>query len=131
MASRVHCGKCAQNIPKNHRVINCSTCTKFYHVKCCDINTKDFLAIQQSGNSWTCFNCRPKSTGNIIKCFDCKKTIAKNLTPLKCSTCFNQFHSSCGGIKIKDYNKLNNWDCNKCLSGNLPFSGIGVMKFSN
>ena len=52
-------------------------------------------------------------------------SIAKNLTPLKCSTCFNQFHSSCGGIKVKDYNKLNNWDCNKCLSGNLPFSGIG------
>ena len=78
MALEVKCGSCSKKLPPNLRVINCSTCKSFFHVKCSDINKKEFLTIIDGGNDWNCFKCRPHLTKpNKTRCFDCKKQYLK------------------------------------------------------
>ena len=130
MALEVKCGSCSKKLPPNLRVINCSTCKSFFHVKCSDINKKEFLTIIDGGNDWNCFKCRPHLTKpNKTRCFDCKKTIPKNRVPIRCSNCANSYHSSCSGITIDKFNELNSWLCRTCLCAGLPFYNIDDEKF--
>ena len=47
------CGSCSKRIPKHLQLINCTDCKKYFHVKCVDINRKEF----KSSMSWKCSHC--------------------------------------------------------------------------
>ena len=117
------CAGCSKVIPPHLRTIVCSTCKRFSHVKCCDINKKDFLQIIGSGNDWNCHRCRPPSR-NKIKCSGCKHTIAQNRIPIACTQCKNLYHAGCEGIKVDQYLKSQEWVCKKCICMSLPFDSI-------
>ena len=117
------CGGCQKIIPPHLRTIVCSTCNIFFHVKCCDINKKEFLRIIANGDDWNCKNCRPPSR-NKIKCFGCKKTIAQNRIPITCTKCKNVHHASCERISVEFYLKSKDWICNKCICSSMPFENI-------
>ena len=117
------CGGCPKIIPPHLRTIVCSTCKVFFHVKCCDINKKEFLRIIGSGNDWNCQGCRPPSR-NKIKCFGCKNTIATNRIPIACTQCKKSYHASCEGISVDLYLKSKEWICRKCICLCMPFESI-------
>ena len=52
-----NCGKCNKFIPSRTRIINCESCKKFFHVKCCDVNHKTFNSFIQTNEQWHCTNC--------------------------------------------------------------------------
>ena len=53
----INCGKCNKPLPNYLRVVNCDTCKKFYHVKCCRITHKTFNTIKRSNDRWHCETC--------------------------------------------------------------------------
>ena len=46
------CGLCPRKVSKN---IQCDLCKRFFHVKCANINTNEFNALNAN---WTCFDCK-------------------------------------------------------------------------
>ena len=77
-----NCGYCFKSIPKKLRIIECNNCKIFFHIRCSDINKKEYLRLKDNGDDWICDSCRPpiKNQEKKIKCSDCKKTIGKNRT---------------------------------------------------
>ena len=105
--SKVLCGKCNNNIPKNLRIIKCNSCVKFYHVKCCDINHSGYNSLIQKGQVWLCHNCKiTKNTSSSKKtkkekCNHCKKLFFSNSKPVNCNVCNLSFHLKC--VDISNY----------------------------
>ena len=128
MCNQVECGGCSRNIPNHLRTIRCSNCLKFYHVKCTDINTKDFIKIRDDGNDWNCISCRTPIFSDKVKCAECKKTICKNRVLINCSDCKKSYHANCADISVDKYLSLSSWSCNNCISSPLPFFGIDTEK---
>lgn len=117
------CGLCAKQIPKHLRTISCNSCHRFFHVKCCDTNLKEFKGLKERGDDWNCNKCRPPIR-NKTKCGKCKKTVCRNRAPIKCVKCKKEYHGTCAGISHAHYTKLCSWNCDKCCDVNFPFSKI-------
>ena len=138
------CGLCSKNIRKN---IKCEFCAQYFHVKCANISTKDYLL----STSWSCLKCRMEifPLTNLInedlesafidhtslralptkntKCAECSKRIKKNKQGVyvTCKTCPNFFHKKCANqCEISP-----NWQCSKCTLGSLPFSKCNDMDY--
>lgn len=75
--SESQCGNCQKKIPANLQIISCDTCKFLFHVKCCNVNHKEFKALTLAGKSWTCNKCTQLQTktqeGIKAKCGGCKK----------------------------------------------------------
>ena len=55
-----------------------------------------------------------------VKCKKCKKTIARNLHPVKCSSCQKHFHKKCGKVP----SNVPKWVCLDCQCLELPFYSL-------
>ena len=55
--SNFYCGKCKKCMPKHLRVIHCSGCNQYFHVKCCNIDRKKFNSLLLANKRWNCKNC--------------------------------------------------------------------------
>ena len=109
-------------MPKHLRVIYCSGCNQYFHVKCCNINRKRFNSLLLANKSWNCKNCSDNNgnlnsslhdyisnlDGNEVsenhvpeknrKCGKCLKVIARNLNPICCNLFLKSFHIKCMGL---------------------------------
>ena len=54
------CRQCRKFMPEILRVINCDTCNKFYHVKCCRTTQKAFHNLKMRTELWCCMKCLSK-----------------------------------------------------------------------
>ena len=45
---RLSCQGCLRTIGINHWLLECATCRNYYHMKCGDVKTKDFIHIQEN-----------------------------------------------------------------------------------
>ena len=50
-----NCGKCKAFIPPHFRIVRCTACQKFYHVRCCKIDYNTYRSIKSGG--WICEIC--------------------------------------------------------------------------
>ena len=118
------CGSpdCCKFIPPHLRYISCFNCDKFYHVRCCNINKKQFDGIKDSGENWLCVKCRPKEMA--IRCGSCRKPVQKNNALIQCSLCNKFFHSKCSKITFNEFARMFSWECTSCCSKILPFSSL-------
>ena len=115
------CGspECCQFIPPHLRHISCTKCNKFFHVRCCNINKKQF---NDCGKIWLCLKCRPKE--KAIPCGSCRKPVQKNNALIQCSICNYFFHSKCSKITFNEFARLLSWECTSCCAKILPFSSL-------
>ena len=130
------CGLCTRKVARN---IKCDCCKRFFHVKCANINTKEFNALN---SNWICFDCKTQIFPfmNLIdanfyeafteavlkkpcKCKTCFKRINVGMPFATCQKCSNFFHKGCANFPTQK------WDCNSCTLGNLPFSNINNNDF--
>ena len=134
------CGNCQKCIPKHLRVIRCTTCLHYFHVKCTDINQKQFNDLALAKNEWNCNLCihklfeepefsNPEDNNATLvkkgeKCGECRKTIAKNINPINCDMCNVAFHNKCTGLSYRQSRTCFNWICPKCAIKSLPFAGL-------
>ena len=104
------CGSpdCCKCIPPHLCYISCFNCDKFYHVRCCNINKKQFDGIKDSGENWLGVKCRPKEMA--IRCGSCRKPVQKNNALIQCSLCNKFFTRS--ALKLLLMNSL------VCFHGN-------------
>ena len=130
MSNNVRCGSndCRKNIPPHLRYISCFACKFFYHVRCCNVNKKQFDNLKNSGENWLCFKCRPKEPS--VHCGSCKKPIPKNNVIIQCSFCDDFFHSKCAKISFDNFRRSQSWACTPCLSKTIPFSSLDHEDFS-
>ena len=91
MSNNFRCGgnDCHKNIPPHLRHISCFACKTFFHVRCCNVNKKDFDNLKNSGENWLCFKCRPKEP--TVQCGSCRKPIPKTNVVIQCLFCDNFF----------------------------------------
>ena len=124
--SKVLCGKCNSNIPKNLRVIKCNLCSKFFHVKCCDVNHRSYNSLMQENQLWLCCDCKPTKKLEKGKCNNCRKRFVSNSKPVNCNLCNLSFHLKC--VDISGYStrqvRQSSWCCQKCSFKALPFNGL-------
>ena len=68
-----NCGSCWKFIRARIRIINCDNCNTFFHVKCSNLEHKEF---KDSGKKWMCADCTKNNSERIkickIKCGECK-----------------------------------------------------------
>ena len=124
MSNQFLCGNsdCCIKIPTHLRYISCFKCQKFFHVRCCNINKKQFDVLKNNGENWFCYKCRPKDA--TVKCGSCKKSIQKNNVLIQCFACYNFFHSKCAKITFENFERSQSWACTSCLSKTMPFSSL-------
>ena len=121
----IQCNHCLKPLPLHLRNICCFSCNKFYHIKCCNIKSKNhFLTLAENGTPFVCQKCAPAPRPPKIKCNSCKKTMAKGNINIKCHSCKNYFHSKCSGITNEHFSLSPKWYCNCCSISFLPFSNI-------
>ena len=106
-------------IPKHLRNIWCIGCRNYFHVKCTDVNTKQYNAIKDAGDNWLCVGCRPYTKSE--KCGCCKKAIHINNLLISCSNCNNFYHSKCSKISFESFQRTTSWSCDYCITKILPF----------
>ena len=111
----IHTTNCKKRICKNDKNIKCISCNRYHHSRC----HKVFARTRQQINSWKCWNCL---NVKVIKCSHCKKTIARSLYPVQCSSCSKNFHKKCAKVYSKQ--APCNWSCNGCLRLELPFANL-------
>ncbi|VDI02709.1 Hypothetical predicted protein [Mytilus galloprovincialis] len=52
------CGVCSKPVAKNHRALECDSCTYWVHIKCGGITPSDYQQFQKNKHlSWECPNC--------------------------------------------------------------------------
>ena len=120
--------ECKKNIPKHLRNISCFRCKKYFHVRCCDTNTREFNSRKNNGNDWLCLQCRTYEKS--VKCGECNKYISKNNVVIRCFDCDKFYHSKCSNISFEKFALCNSWRCNGCLQKNMPFSSLQNETFS-
>ena len=130
MSNNIRCGSsdCLKNIPVHLRHISCFTCKKYFHVRCCNINKKQFDNLKNIGENWLCFKCRPKEPA--VHCGSCKKPVPKNNIIIKCFLCQDFFHSKCAKISFDNFERSQSWACTPCLANKFPFSSLDHEDFS-
>ena len=109
------------NIPRHLRNIWCIGCKKYFHVKCCDVNTKQYNAIKNAGDNWLCFGCRSYTKSE--KCGSCRKTVQVNNLLISCSDCKLFFHFKCSKIYFDEFQHMTSWSCDFCIAKLQPFYG--------
>ena len=124
MSNNIRCGSsdCYKIIPKHLRYITCFDCEQYFHVRCCNVNKKEFDSLKDSGENWLCQKCRPKELS--VKCGSCKKVIPKNKVIIHCSTCQKYFHSKCSKISFQSFELLKSWTSDSCITNMLPFASV-------
>ena len=65
-STNINCGKCKKLLPKNLRVVNCDTCKRFYHVKCCGVTHKEFNLLRSSNSQWHCQACTTSALSSSL-----------------------------------------------------------------
>ena len=120
--------ECKKNIPQHLRNISCFKCKKYFHVKCCDTNTREFNSRKNSGNDWCCSKCRTYEKS--VKCGTCNKAIPKNNLIINCFDCGKFYHSNCSNISFEKFALCDCWRCNCCTQKFLPFSTLQNENFA-
>ena len=106
-------------IPAHLRNIWCAGCNCFFHVKCTDINTRQYNILKNDGEIWLCIKCRPYEKS--VKCGSCRKSVHANNLIISCFECKSFFHSSCAKISFTEFNRMTSWSCHMCTLKKLPF----------
>ena len=118
----IHTTYCKHRTNTNDKNIKCASCNQWHHKRC----HKVFARTRNKIKNWKCWSClNIKAT----KCNHCKKTIARNLYPLQCSTCSKNFHKKCGKIYSKQVPP--NWNCHQCTNVEFPFASLQHEEFIN
>ena len=130
----IKCGQCNKLLPKHLRVVNCDTCKRYYHVKCCGVTHKVFNSIKSSNSQWHCQTCltsvlninsplnvtcdtennanvpnsnkKSKVSRKKEKCGHCCKNMPEHIKVINCDTCNKFFHVKCCGITQRNFRDL-------------------------
>lgn len=54
----MQCIKCAQQLTRTKKGVNCSTCDGMFHVSCGQISEALFKSIENGSSDWRCLSCR-------------------------------------------------------------------------
>ena len=115
-----NCGSCNKFLRPSLRIINCSLCLKFFHVKCCNTTKKEFFYALENTNKWICKGCvvQPNCDANKTNCGACSKNIPLHLRTIACSNCNKYFHCKCTDTNRKLFKDIKDkgldWNCNSC-----------------
>ena len=116
--SSINCGICKKFLPNHLRIINCSSCNTFFHVKCSGITHKNFNYFKTSNLQWLCQNCNhdnlqttshPRNavvknldsnnqsvtSENKTNCGKCQNIMPEHLKVINCHTCGKYYHVKC------------------------------------
>ena len=105
--SRHHCEICAVKIPKHLCNLVCSFCGEIKHAKCQKLTRTDVDLINQSGESWICYEC----ISHALPINLCTQLTTKSPIEAKTSTTFKSKCSACHGYS---YVASNTVKCNWC-----------------
>ena len=129
--SKLLCGKCNVNIPKNLRVIKCNSCNKYFHVKCCNVNHNSYNKLIQNNMFWDCNDCKSthfnKNFDVSKKCRKCKRHFDCKSKIICCNVCNHSFHFKCVDFNISLTHRMSSEAigcCHKCISESLPFHSL-------
>lgn len=54
----MQCIKCAKQLTRTKKGVNCSTCDGMFHVSCGQISEALFKSIENGSSDWRCLSCR-------------------------------------------------------------------------
>ena len=128
MASNIdNCCKCLNTIKGDS--ICCSTCNKWYHLKCSNLERDVFKQhLKNDKLIWNCVKCV------LYKCGKCYKIIKSHQSCIECDCCKKWIHLRCSGLDINTFKILGNsnqpWFCMSCTQDNLPFFSLDQKKLA-
>jgi len=142
------CGKCLRSVALRYQDITCDLCHKFFHRKC-SLKLADYQNLVNLNVGWICGACRNDTfpfhnveaalefkqlfiddpfNGLALeankKCGNCNKRIKRSFPATFCSGCSNYFHIKCSYTTKSDFPLADDWQCQRCTLGCLPFASI-------
>ena len=149
------CPACDKNASNKRSPLTCSNCNLIFHKKCSKFTQYELNKVTKSNLDWTCEEClhslfpfssientelmtlfsdRVPSVSNICKtknkCGRCSKSIYNNFPSFSCKKCSNKYHLKCSTDCIETYRSSPNWECDFCVTQQLPFAKVNNNVFS-
>ena len=149
MTIQTKCPKCPKSVSTISNPLICSNCNLAFHKKCCPLNQYELSKLIKSNLDWTCEECMNSLfpftgienseiieifTGPVSsisanrkaknKCGKCSKSIFKNFPFFSCKKCLKNYHIKCSIDCKETYLNSPNWQCDNCVTQELPFSCI-------
>ena len=156
MTSSNKCPACDKNASTTRRPLTCSNCKLVFHKKCSKFTQYELSKLLAYNLDWTCEDCLhslfPFSniensefltlfSDRVIpvsnncktknKCGKCSKSIFHNFPFFACKKCCNNYHiKCCPNDCMETYCSSPNWECDSCVTQQLPFAKVNNNEFS-
>ena len=120
------CCICDTNETIYSKLIKCTNCKHWIHMKCNKSTKKQFAYFLEHPGEFECRSC--------CTCTICHKLVAKNHQGIVCNTCNKWIHTKCNKLGPKDFsahqdNETLPFCCMNCLKETLPALGLNNNEF--
>jgi len=149
MTRQPKCPLCPKPVSIIRNPLICSNCNLAFHKKCCPLNQYELAKLRNRNLEWTCDECMhslfpfnsiendeinaiftdsvssvPNTSRDKNKCGNCSKSIYRNFPFFSCKRCSKNYHIKCSLDCRETYLNSTNWECDHCVTQQLPFSCI-------
>ena len=149
------CPLCPKPVSNIRNPLVCSICKLIFHKKCCPLNLYELSKLSNRNLDWNCDDCMnvlfpftsidnsefhslfkdpvcsvSASSPSKSKCGNCSRRIYKNFPFFFCNQCSKNYHLKCSNDSKETYINSVNWQCDKCVTQELPFSCINDNDFN-
>ena len=133
MGNKPKCYVCNRTIAKNHRFIDCNTCTNKVHIACNKTDVPTYNKIKDNKALHICLECKTNSVELKSKCEICHRTIAKNHRYITCCSCSHKVHIKCNQTdpKLHDEHTQNQKPIKCIICQALPFNDLNNDQLQN